>query len=269
MGNTSDKEISRMFANLSTAMFRALNDSMAAADIMAKKLEQGEGGDMAEYLAVLRRNQYKLMRIADNLGQLGEIGLGEKAGSTRLVELGQLCGELADTVSALIKDSGITLGCSRPAEDILVRADNADIERLLLNIISNSLLHCGSGGSIELTLGKNDDTAWISISDTGAGIGEKVLPTLFEDYLREEEFLDHGRGAGLGISAAESLAAFYGGSIVISGKEDGGTVAMISLPCEKKGQISQHRAEYSRDMRSILMGLSDFLGSRYYMPPYL
>ncbi|MBP5166685.1 MAG: HAMP domain-containing histidine kinase, partial [Oscillospiraceae bacterium] len=197
MDLTSDKEISRMFSNLSAAMIKVLNDSMAASEVMAKKLEREENKELEDILAVIRRDQLRLLRIADNLRELGSIGLDEKTAEPGFVELGELCGDLADSIRAIIGKTGVELSFSGCAGDVFVKADGRDMEKMLMNVLANSLLHCAGGDRVEISLSKNGDTAVISITDTGSGISGNVLPTLFDDFTRAEDFSDPGRGAGL------------------------------------------------------------------------
>jgi signal transduction histidine kinase len=269
MGITSDKEISRMFSNLSAAMIKVLNDSMAASEIMAKRLERENDGELDSLLAVMRRDQMRLLRIADNLGELGRIGLDEKTEETGFTALGELCADLTDSVRALIGEKGIELSFSGPPEDVLVRASGRDIAKMLLNVLANSLLHCARGDRVEISLSKNGDTVLISVTDTGSGIAENVLPSLFSDFIRPEDLSDPGRGAGLGLSTAESLAEFYGGGLVTGEREGGGVKTVISLPCSGKSPLAQAHGKYNGRMRDILVGLSDCIDSRYFAAPYM
>ncbi|MBO4331105.1 MAG: HAMP domain-containing histidine kinase, partial [Oscillospiraceae bacterium] len=248
MDRTSDKEIPRMFSNLSAAMIKVLNDSMAASEIMAKKLEREEDKELEAYLAVIRRDQMRLLRIADNLGELGRMGLDEKLAEPQSIELGELCEDLVGSVSALIGEKETKLSFSGPAEAVFIKADGRDIEKMLLNVLANSLLHCPKGGRVELGLTRNGETAVISVSDTGTGIAENVLPTLFGDFVREADLSDPGRGAGLGLGTAEGLAALYGGGMVTAEREGGGVKTVISLPCSAKSPIAQTRRTYSGRM---------------------
>lgn len=267
MSDFFDKETSQMFLNLSVAMLRSLTYSMSATDMIVKGTNGGNP-ELEPYFSILKRDQSRLMRMAWNLSELGNIGLGIKQAGGRLVELCTLCSELADTVSHLTDEKGISVKCTCSVSHATVSAEYNDIETILLNMISNSLLRCGAGDEIMLTVSKTESDIVITVADTGSGISSQVMPTLFNDYSRAEDLSDPLRGAGLGVSVAESLAKFYGGSIVISPRERG-TAATITLPVVPNNILGISRPIYNKSMRRVLIGLSDFLDSKFFMPPYV
>ena len=94
-------DTARMLRNVGSAMREALNGSMAAAELLGRRLEQEGRESERDYLAVMRHDQHRLLRIAENLTELGELTLGEARAEQSVQDLNQICGELVDTVSAL------------------------------------------------------------------------------------------------------------------------------------------------------------------------
>ena len=93
-------DTARMLRNVGSAMREALNGSMAAAELLGRRLEKEGRENERDYLAVMRHDQHRLLRIAENLTELGELTLGEARAEQSVQDLNQICSELMDTVSA-------------------------------------------------------------------------------------------------------------------------------------------------------------------------
>lgn len=102
------------------------------------------------------------------------------------------------------------------------------IERVLTNLIENALRHTPEGGKITLELEQHDNNVTVKVSDTGSGIAEEHLATLFErgSPLRQSRGKNHD-GGGLGLlitkrilqlhnSTIEAMSAGYGATFVFS-----------------------------------------------------
>jgi signal transduction histidine kinase len=266
-----EKNELKLHQQMSNYFLSSLSNAIAAADLMAAQLEkqpeEASGPEMTKYLCILRRSQFQMLRLAENLRELTGLMEGTIRLHRETVDLNKLCADLAESVQALLPD--ITVSYKGPAEPCVTFCDSERIERLLLNLISNSLLHCEEGGGVRLQLGRTADTLQIVISDNGSGIPREKMETLFTDYLREPRLAEAGRGAGIGLSVAEQIARAHGGSLVITSEEGHGTKAVFSLPHAYVGQLRSYREPGVGRMRGLLIGLSDVLGAEKFQKPYL
>ncbi len=269
MGQTPDRETAILLQNLSNTLFNALNDSVAAADLLARRLSQSDNPEELRYLAMLRHDQFRMLRVAENMSELAAIGLGEAVVDARVLDMNTLCADLCRTVAALV-------GEEKPAPEFVpgsgvvsVLGDSGKLEWMLLNILSNSLTHCGKEDSLRVVLSRRDDQVIITVEDSGSGIGDSVLPTVFEDYLREAELPEVGRGAGLGLSVAAGIAETHGGSLLVTAAPEGGTRVLVRLPANRSLQLREPRDHYGSGMRRILIALADNLSFEKYTPSFL
>ena len=116
----------------------------------------------------------------------------------------------------------------------LVYADKSGIERVVLNILSNSIKYTKENGSIKIYVGFVYNDAYIKIIDNGIGIPEKDLTRIFErfyrvDKARSREF----GGTGLGLSIAKEILNQNNGSIDIKSEVGKGTEVVIRVPTKK------------------------------------
>ena len=269
----SAEKTARLLMQVSGTLLNSLNSAIAASDLMARQLDQRSEPENAEsfpkQLAMLRRSQFQMLRIADNMKTLAALELNHSYLTKQTVDLWQLCADLADAVRVLVPDAEITV---LPSSDTFLTFCDPDlIEKLLLNLIANSLRHCDEGGAIRIQLARNDDTLQIIVADNGSGIPREALPTLFADYLRDPDFSDAARGSGLGLSVAEAIAKAHGGSLVITGEPEHGAKAVFSLPHAWAGELRGSRGVYAGNshMRMILEALSDVCDFHKFQSPFL
>ena len=102
------------------------------------------------------------------------------------------------------------------------------LKRVFGNLLDNALRYAGAA---EVALAREDDTARVSVRDTGPGIPEDRLAQMFAPFTRGEESRspDSG-GAGLGLSIAHGIVAAHGGRIAVRNLLGGGWVAEVGLP---------------------------------------
>ena len=266
-----EKSDLKLHQQMSSYFLNSLTNAIAATDLMAAQLEnqpeENRGPDLSKYLSILRRSQFQMLRLAENLRELTGLTEGTLKLHRETVDLDKLCFELAESVQALTPEMHISY--KGPGEPCVTLCDSQRIERLLLNLISNSMLHCGEGGTVRIQLGRTEDTLQVVVSDNGSGIPREKMDTLFTDYLRGPQLAEAGRGAGIGLGVAEQIARAHGGSLIVTSEEGHGTKVVFSLPRTNPGELRSGREPGGSRMRGLLIGLSDVLDAGKFQKPYL
>ena len=116
--------------------------------------------------------------------------------------------------------------------DIKVLGNEDKLMRAFLNIIDNAVKFTPSGGTITLSLKKQDASAIFFVKDTGIGISKKDLPNIFNRFYRGSG-TEKTLGTGLGLSIAQALVNAHQGTIVVKSKPGKGTSVTIELPLAK------------------------------------
>jgi len=112
------------------------------------------------------------------------------------------------------------------------------LRQVLVGLVDNAMRHTPQGGWIRLMAREESTTARITVSDSGEGIPEDVLPHVFERFYRGEAARREGQGAGLGLAISKQVVERYGGQIYVRSAVGKGTTVVIVLPLVGQGRAS-------------------------------
>ena len=133
----------------------------------------------------------------------------------------------AGTVTLMRPDAetrGIDLLIEAQPGEVAVQGDEAQLKELLLNLVLNALDACEAGDSVEVRTTLREGGAEISVTDTGRGMEQDVLPHIFEPY-----FTTRVDGSGLGLAISRRIAEDHRAVLDIRNGPDGGVVARLSF----------------------------------------
>ncbi len=105
------------------------------------------------------------------------------------------------------------------------------LNQVFMNLLVNAAQATPEGkhGTITIRCGAEADGVWVEISDTGAGIPEKILKQIFDPFFTTKPI---GKGTGLGLSLSYGIVQKHGGTIKVASEVGVGTTFRISLPIE-------------------------------------
>ena len=104
------------------------------------------------------------------------------------------------------------------------------MERLLVNLIDNSLKFTPAGGRVEVRVDYASDAAVLTVRDTGIGIPQDALPHVFERFYRADSARSpEVDGAGLGLALVKWIAERHDGTVDIVSDEGHGTIVTVRL----------------------------------------
>lgn len=179
----------------------------------------------------LLRSQKILFGIVRNILDLERLRSGAKLPlQPSKFELGELIAKALSIVEAEATSNDISLTQQVTPSDLTIKADMQYMERVLLNLASNAIKYTPSGGRVLITAEENENTVQIRVIDTGIGIPQDKLATIFERFERVEEHLDKASGTGLGLMISRFLIERHGGEILVDSQEGNGSTFTIVLP---------------------------------------
>ena len=214
-------------AALSELRTTAYNLHMAADLMLGRYCDDDKAGT---YAAILQHNYFRLLRLTRNLTDANTLLGGELRIQKQGVEFGALCRRLVDSVRVFIRERQVELHFECKGSGFLVMGERERLEQLLLNLLSNALLHTPKGGDIRVSVSRRGEQIILSVDDNGSGIRESELSALFT--VREEVLLS-GDGAGLGLYVSQGIVRAHGGSMLVESREGKGTKVRVMLPASR------------------------------------
>ena len=185
----------------------------------------------AKFLNVIASEARRMARLVTDLLTLSRYDTNKNNVQREKFDLGELVKKCQDKLAIEIKKKNHKVDCFVTADVPYVYADKDDIERVILNILSNSIKYTPDNGDIKIYVGFVYNDAYIKVLDNGIGIPEEDLGRIFERFYRVDKARSREMGGtGLGLSIAKDLLDKNGGSIDIKSEVGKGTEVVMKIP---------------------------------------
>ncbi len=183
-----------------------------------------------KFLNVIATEARRMAKLVTDLLTLSRYDNSSKI-QRESFDLGDLVKKCQDKLAIEIKKKHHKVDCFVTADVPPVYADKYDIERVVLNILTNSIKYTKDGGEIKIYVGFVYNDAYIKVFDNGIGIPEEDLNRIFERFYRVDKARTREMGGtGLGLSIAKEILDKNGGSIDIKSVVGQGTEVVIKIP---------------------------------------
>lgn len=128
-----------------------------------------------------------------------------------------------------------TIHYSEPESLCVVYGDKNRLRQVFINVIDNAMKYTDPGGSVDISVEKNDDTLSIIVADTGIGISAADLPKVKAKFYKANITR---RGSGIGLAVADEIISMHGGTLDIDSVLGKGTTVTITLPLKQMNERS-------------------------------
>ena len=185
-----------------------------------------------ESLASIDNEVDRLTRLVGDLLLLAQAEAGKIQLNRSIVELDTLVLEVLSEMRVLAGEKlSLRLG---DIDQVLVCGDRDRLKQVLVNLVGNGIKFTPAGGEVLVGLGKENNQARLTVSDTGPGVPAEILPHIFERFFRAEKSRtrtqQEEKGFGLGLSIAYWIVRNHEGRIEVTSKEGRGTTFCVWLP---------------------------------------
>ncbi len=206
-----------------------LRTPIASITAMLEAIEDGLA-EPAEYLGPLQDQARRLASLVEDLFELARIDAGALAYELHVVELTPLVDSCLRGFEAEARSLNVRLERRIDATPS-ARCAPEQVERVLLNLLTNALRHTPSDGTVAVVVAQADDVVQVSVEDTGEGISADTAQRMFDRFWRSDSARNGGAGgAGLGLAIARGLVEAQGGRMWAEPRESGGARVSFTLP---------------------------------------
>ena len=184
-----------------------------------------------KFLKVITSESVRMTKLVNDLLTLSKYDNEETKWEKTEFNLGDLVKSCQENLQIEIDRKKQNIECFVTANVPTVYADKDGIERVVLNILTNSIKYTEEGGTIKIYVGFVYNDAYIKIIDNGIGIPEKDLERIFERFYRVDKARTRKMGGtGLGLSIAKEILDKNSGRIDIKSEVGKGTEVVITIP---------------------------------------
>lgn len=223
----------KYLVNLSHELRTPLNVISSTNQLLLElsKKDNIKSDKLAYYIDISERNCNRLLNLVNNI--LDNTKLQSKMYTLNLkeVDIIYLVEETSLTLIDYIKSKSIELIIDPEVEEKIILCDDYEIERCIVNLVSNAAKFTSEGGNITITIKDLDDKVMISVLDTGVGIEEKYHKTIFDRFNQVDNDESKG-GSGLGLSITSKIVELHKGEIYVESKVGEGSNFVIILPVD-------------------------------------
>lgn len=226
--------LSESFATQRQFSGNAAHELRTPLAIMQTKLElfaaehKNMEGDTAE---LVRSQAEQLDRLSKLVHTLLEMSNLSSAPRSDRIELAPLVEEIITDLTPLASQNDITM--EQDCDNVVITGSDALIYRLVFNLIENAVKYNRRGGSVSVSVHKENSDVVVRVSDTGCGIPEEYRESIFQPFFRVDKSRSRQMGGvGLGLALVHEIAVLHGGSVRAEPGNKVGTVFIVTLPAE-------------------------------------
>ena len=167
----------------------------------------------------IEQESIRLSEMVNDLFEISKINAGAVTAPYERVALDEVVDDVRTIHHASAERAGVALEVELPSAPVRVIGSDRALVRVLSNLVANAIAHTPAGGKVSLSMGTDDDGAWVRVDDTGLGISPTDLPRVFDvAYRGSNDRVPRSdsslpSGSGLGLAIASGLVRAHRGTL--------------------------------------------------------
>ena len=228
---TQDNLRREMVANISHDLRTPLAAIHGYVERLRTRFDDLSVDERNEFLDICYRHSNRLNHMIEALFELSKLEAKEAKPVIEPFSISELVQDLLQKFQLEAEKKNVNLTFNGKDNLPLVNGDIALIDRALSNLVDNAISCTGSGGEVQLILDHEGDSIVIQVKDTGMGIDQKYLPTLFQRFYQvDSRSRNSSSHAGLGLTITHRILELHGQEIGVSSQLGIGSTFCFRLP---------------------------------------
>lgn len=183
------------------------------------------------YSKIMKQNCHRLIRLINNVIDMNKIEVGFLSLHLKNDNIIKVIEDITLSVVEYAKLKNINVIFDTEIEEKITAFDEEKIERIILNLLSNSIKFTELGGQIDVAMYDKKDYILISVKDNGVGIPQDMLEKIFNTFTQvDTSFRRQAEGSGIGLSLVKSFIEMHEGEITARSQLGIGSEFIIKLP---------------------------------------
>jgi PAS domain S-box-containing protein len=219
------------FANLSHELRTPINVIYSALQLQDIYFDKEDYNNVRKNNKIVKQNCMRLLKLINNLIDITKIDDGFFKPVLRYNNIVEVIENIVISVAPYVESRKMNIIFDTEAEEQYSEFDSDLMERIMLNLISNSMKYGKVDGTILINISSDGEFVSISVKDDGIGIEKEKQQNVFERFIRGDNSLTRSsEGSGIGLSLVKSFVEIQMGSIYLNSEKDKGTEIIIKLP---------------------------------------
>lgn len=186
---------------------------------------------MSTLLGPMERGTVRMSRVVEDLGLLSRVGDPAHPLRRVPVDLRRLVEGAVELVAAAADQQGVVVEMREPSSSPIVGGDADELDRVVVNLVSNAVKYTPAGGRVTVALTAYDGQVVLEVSDTGLGIADQDHDRLFAEFFRSSNPEALRRpGTGLGLAIVARVVDRHDGRIEVESVLGEGSTFRVHLP---------------------------------------
>jgi signal transduction histidine kinase len=222
---------SEFLANMSHELRTPLNAIVGYTSLLLDGTYGVLPAEQAQPLERVLAGSEVLLTLINSVLDVSKLNAGMMPVFLEDIDVAALADEAVETMRALAVRKGLHLSAAK-SPPLRVHGDRTKIKQILINLLGNAIKFTDKGSvTLSAALDAKQGRVVLSVADTGRGIPEESLATIFEEFRQLDGSAQREQGGtGLGLAIAKKLAALLGGTLDVSSRLGEGSVFAVALP---------------------------------------
>lgn len=220
------------FINLSHELRTPLNIITSTIQLSEMYIKNENAENAVEkvkgHFDIMRKNCYRLLKTVNNIMDVSKLETKQYELNKSLINIVYLVEDVVSSTIIYAEGENIEIIFNTETEEEIVKCDPVEIERVILNIISNAIKYSKENGHTWVNVLRRGKNVEISIKDDGIGIPKEKQEDVFVKFKRVDE--NTKLGSGVGLSLSKLLIEMHDGRLEFNSREGVGSEFIISLP---------------------------------------
>lgn len=233
LAQQASKAKTEFLNNMSHDIRTPMNVILGYNQLMKEKLTDPV---LMDYQHKIEQSGKLLLSIINDVLDMARIESGKAEVVERPEKIGNVVSELESVFSSSAKEKNIELNSSVEVSHHSILCDGIKLREILMNLVGNAIKYTPNNGSVSIRVKELDcdregyAKIQTDIIDTGVGMSEEYLPTLFDSFSREyNTTIGKVAGTGLGMSIVKKLVDMMGGQILVKSSLGKGSCFSVIL----------------------------------------
>lgn len=224
-----------LYMNVSHELRTPLNVIFSANQLMEMFLKSSSlelnKERLINYNSMVKQNCYRLTKLINNIIDLSKGKTGFLKMNLSDENIVEIVRNIVLSVCEYAKQKNLSIIFNANVDKKVIACDPYLIERVMLNLISNSIKFSNPDSDIVISLVNKEDVVEILVTDTGIGMDDNTLKYLFGKYYQADKSLSRmSEGSGIGLSLAKHIVELHGGNIKVESELGKGSTFIVDLP---------------------------------------